>query len=169
MGYIENICSRLEKIKGGWLKTGSWHRTSSRLQNSRFFFSKSVKKTVKRGVRVLCARSAQASHAPRVCEAREKKNVFLASLPSLALCCQPRSQLFVWSLARGYLNTQKYGLFCRSKLPVDIWILSWNKNSLKRLAIVLVNYFKKYIIWSSLQIWCMTFVCLLWQLIVNII
>ena len=42
-----------------------------RLQNSRFFFSKSVKKSVKRGVRVLRARSARASHARRACEARE--------------------------------------------------------------------------------------------------
>ena len=76
MGYIENICSPLDKIKGGWPKTGSWHRTSSRLQNSRFFFSKSVKKTVKRGVRVLRPRSARASHARRACEAREKKTYF---------------------------------------------------------------------------------------------
>ena len=37
-----------------------------RLQNSRFFFSKSVKKSVKRGVRVLRARA---------CEAREKKRL----------------------------------------------------------------------------------------------
>ena len=37
---------------------------------------------------------------------REKKNVFLASLLSLALCFQPRLT------ARAYLNTQKYGLFC---------------------------------------------------------
>ena len=36
---------------------------SGRLQNSRFFFSKSVKKSVKRGVKVLRARSARASHA----------------------------------------------------------------------------------------------------------
>ena len=35
----------------------------ARLQNSRVFFSKSVKKSVKRGVRVLRARSARASHA----------------------------------------------------------------------------------------------------------
>ena len=37
------------------------------------FFSKSVKKSVKRGVRVLRARSARASHARRACEAREEK------------------------------------------------------------------------------------------------
>ena len=42
------------------------------------FFSKSVKKSVKRGVRVLRARG-----------------VFLASLPSLALCFQPHSRPFV--------------------------------------------------------------------------
>ena len=48
-----------------------------------FFSSKSEKKSVKRGVRVLRAQS----------EAREK--VFLASLSSLALCFQPRSRSFV--------------------------------------------------------------------------
>ena len=52
----------------------------SRLQNSRFFSSNSVKKSVKRRVRVLRARSARASHAHR------------ASLPSLALCFQPCSR-----------------------------------------------------------------------------
>ena len=40
------------------------------------FFSKSVKKSVKRGVRVLRARSARASHARKACEAREKKPYF---------------------------------------------------------------------------------------------
>ena len=37
------------------------------------FFLKISKKSVKRGVRVLRARSARASHARRACEAREKK------------------------------------------------------------------------------------------------
>ena len=46
---------------------------SYRLQNSRFFFSKSVKKSVKRALRILHARSARALHARRACEAREKK------------------------------------------------------------------------------------------------
>ena len=48
----------------------------ARLQNSRFFFSKSVKKSVKRAARVLRERSARAS-------------------PGLALCFQPRSRTFV--------------------------------------------------------------------------
>ena len=39
------------------------------------FFSKSVKKSVKRGVRVLRARSMQALHARRACEARDKKRL----------------------------------------------------------------------------------------------
>ena len=34
-------------------------RDTNRLQNSRFFFSKSVKKSVKRGVRVLSAKRAR--------------------------------------------------------------------------------------------------------------
>ena len=44
-------------------------RVFLRLQNGRFFFPKSVKKSVKRGVRVLRARSA------RACEAREKNRL----------------------------------------------------------------------------------------------
>ena len=65
-----------------------------RLQNSCFFSSKSVKKSVKRDVRVLRARRARASHALRACKAREK-NVLLVSLPSLTLRFQPRSRPFV--------------------------------------------------------------------------
>ena len=64
------------------------------------FFSKSVKKSVKRGVRVLRARSTRASHASRACEARAGALargiflffIFLASLASLALCFQLRSR-----------------------------------------------------------------------------
>ena len=72
-------------------------------KNSRFFFSKSVKKSVKRGVRVLRARSARASHALR---AREK-------LPSLALCFQPCSRPFVWLLARTWIrkNTDCFAVY----------------------------------------------------------
>ena len=57
-----------------------------RLQNGRVFFLKSVKKSVKRGVRIL------------------------ASLPSLALF-SASFQTFCLT-ARAYLNAQKYGLFC---------------------------------------------------------
>ena len=78
---------------------GMGRRERNRLQKSRVFFSKSVKKSVKRGVRVLRARE------------REKQTVFLASLPSLALCFKPCSRPFCLT-ARAYLNTQKYGLFC---------------------------------------------------------
>ena len=65
-----------------------------------FFFSKSVKKSVKSGVRVLRARSARALGA---CEAREKnqsRSLFSASFQTFCLT------------ARAYLNTVKYGLFC---------------------------------------------------------
>ena len=51
-----------------------------------FFFSKSVKKSVKRGVRVLRAKRARLTRPT---------GVFLAPLPSLALCFQPRSRPFV--------------------------------------------------------------------------
>ena len=57
------------------------------------FFSKSAKKSVKRGVCVLRARSSRASHA-------RTRGVFLASLPSLTLCFQPRSRPFVWLCSR---------------------------------------------------------------------
>ena len=56
-----------------------------RLQNSRVFFSKSVQKSVKRGVRVLRARSARASHARRACEARGKKRLSPVSLSVFSL------------------------------------------------------------------------------------
>ena len=76
------------------------------------FFSKSVKTSVKRGVRVLRARSARASHARRACKAR-KKTVFLASFSSLALCFQPRSRPFVWLLAHTWIrkNTDCFAVY----------------------------------------------------------
>ena len=56
------------------------------------------------GVRVLRARSARTSNARRACEAREKKLlVFLASLPSLALCFQPH--LFNCSRVHAKIRT----------------------------------------------------------------
>ena len=65
------------------------------------FFSKSVKKSVKRGVRVLRARSARASQT---------------SLPSLALCFQPRSRPFVWLLALTWIrkNTDCFAVYKRA-------------------------------------------------------
>ena len=68
----------------------SFCRYSRRLQNSRVFFSKSVKKSVKRGVRIVLARSARASSGP--------------------------FQTFCLT-ARAYLNTQIYGLFCSLLQP----------------------------------------------------
>ena len=50
-----------------------------------FFFSKSVKKSVKLGARVLRARSARVSHALRACEAREKKTLSPVSLSVFSL------------------------------------------------------------------------------------
>ena len=48
-----------------------------------FFFSKSVKKSRKRGARVLRARSARTLHARRACEARENKSQFLRANPGI--------------------------------------------------------------------------------------
>ena len=75
------------------------------------FFSKSVKKSVKRGVRVLRARSARASHAP-----------FSASFQTFGLT------------ARAYLNTQKYGLFC-SLLSRSLHV-SWHGTKFVRASFV---------------------------------
>ena len=70
-------------------KAKLWFQASAvyRLQNSRFFLkiSKEIGKTWRN--------SLTHAHTRRACEAREKKN--LASLPSLALCFQPRSRPFV--------------------------------------------------------------------------
>ena len=60
----------------------------TRLQNSRFFFSKSVKKSVKRG-----AKSASLSLP-------QSRSLFSASFQTFCLT------------ARACLNTQKYGQFC---------------------------------------------------------
>ena len=57
-------------------------------------------------IRVLRARSARTSHA-----LREKKTVFLASLPRSRSMFSATFQTFCLT-ARAYLNTQKYGLFC---------------------------------------------------------
>ena len=65
------------------------------------FFSKSVKKSVKRGV-----------------WGERKKNVFLASLPGLALCFQPCSRPFVWLLARTWIrkNTDCFAVYLCSEV-----------------------------------------------------
>ena len=64
-----------------------------------FFFSKSVKKSVKGGVRLFHARSSRASNALRTCEARD--------------CFQPRSRHFVWLLTRVWIrkNTDCFAVY----------------------------------------------------------
>ena len=59
-----------------------------------FFFkiSKEIGKTWRKS---LNAREARESHVPVGRVRREEKTVFSASLPSLALCFQPRSRPFV--------------------------------------------------------------------------
>ena len=74
-----------------------------------FFFSKSVKKPVKGGVRVLRGRSVRASHTRRACEAREKKptdrfpyNEFVPTrgfknvVKLSKICSQPPPSLWIW-------------------------------------------------------------------------
>ena len=75
-----------------------------------FFFSKSVRKSVKRGVRVLHARSSQASHACSV--SPQSHSPFWASFQTFRLT------------TRAYLNTQKYGLFCTLALDIRFALIS---------------------------------------------
>ena len=91
-------------------------RSSGRLQNSRFFFSKSVKKTVKLRV-VLRARSARASHARRAC-APQSRSLFSTSFQTFCLT------------ARAYLNTQKRTVL-QSRLPA-----ARQPSSLQRVMII---------------------------------
>ena len=73
------------------------------------FFLK-ISKEIGKAWRKSLTRAKRASlNACRACEAREK-NLFLASLPSLAVCFS-FVQTFCLT-ARAYLNTQKYGLLC---------------------------------------------------------
>ena len=77
------------------------------------FSSKSVKKSVTRGVRVLCAQTARASHArtPVWRVRRERKNVFFSVSPQSRSLFSASFHTFCLT-ARAYLNTQKCGLFC---------------------------------------------------------
>ena len=118
MFILDRIDRELRSLKCWDLEIGLSSEFSKFFwQNSRLqtvvFFSKSVKKSVKRGVRVLRTRSS--------CEAREKKptvRIFGVS-PSLALCSQPRSRPFVWLLA--LLEHAKIRTVLQSnKIPVRI-------------------------------------------------
>ena len=85
------------------------------------FFSKSAKKSVKRGVRVLRAPSLRASHARSACEAREKKPYFQRLSPvSLYVFSLDPDLLFDCSPVLEYA---KYGLFCSLDFHVQLLIL----------------------------------------------
>ena len=80
------------------------------------FFSKSVKESVKRGVRVLRARSARASHARRVCEAREKNRLLLSVfslVPDLLFDC---SLVLEYARIRTVLQSRRGGRTTRYKV-----------------------------------------------------
>ena len=117
----------LTKLAGMGITKSSW---KCRPQNSRFFLSKSVKKSVKPGVRVLRARSALASHSlvsdllfdcSRVlaCE-----NIRFSSLfaPGDVRAKRPQRRRArrngCFRRPRVYFNRQKYRLFC-SLLEMD--------------------------------------------------
>ena len=102
----ENFWIKTNQSKWKFLGGPGWSRHTvifyPRLQNSRVFFSKSVKKSVKRGV-------------------------FLASLPSLALCFQPRSRPFVWLLARTWIRKKNTDCFAVKFFP---FFINWNEYEL---------------------------------------
>ena len=72
------------------------------------FFSKSVKKSVKRGVCVLRARNLRASHARSV--SPQSRSLFSTSFQTFCLT------------ALAYLNTQKYGPFCSLYLYKNLYL-----------------------------------------------
>ena len=98
------IWNTLNSSNNHGLGAGGRHGRSHanvRLKNSRFFVFKISKS-------VACKSLTSAKRASRTRPGR-----VLASLPSLALCFQPRFSIRSFCLtARAYLNTQKYGLFC---------------------------------------------------------
>ena len=101
--YQTKIKLKIQQLKksAGGLIEGKFVNTRVllRLQNSRVFFSKSLKKSVKRGARVLRAWSVRASHALRACEAREK-----SVSPQSSSLFQPRFRPFVWLLAHTWIR-----------------------------------------------------------------
>ena len=136
-----------------------WNRNHSLLglQNSRFFFSKSVKKSMKRGVRVVCARSAQASHARSAqasharsaCEASEKKKKKKGVSPQFRSLFLASLQPFVWLLAHTWIrkNTDCFAVY--SLLEFGIFTLKNSrfffsksaKKSVKRGVRVVCSFF----------------------------
>ena len=108
----KSFCLSLEEIPTvvmiSQIHEGSVNQSCRRLQNSRFFFSKLVKKSVKRCVRVLRARSARVSHV-----SPQSRSLFSVSFQTFCLT------------ARAYLNTQKCGLFCSLIVSVCFCSAHW--------------------------------------------
>ena len=89
------------------------------------FFSKSVKKTVKRGYESY-AREPREPHTPVGRVRREKKNRIFSLSPQSGCLFSASFQTFCLT-ARAYFNTQKYGLF----LSLGLWNLKDIQNSSK--------------------------------------
>jgi len=99
----------------------------ARLQNSRVFSQKSVKKSVELGVRVLRARNARALHALHAHPQPQSRCPFSASFQTFCLT------------ARAYLNAQNTdcfgceskngGYFTRSTAPTDNTLLDLHNSS----------------------------------------
>ena len=98
----------------------------NRLQNRWFFFSKSVKKSVKSGVRALCTRSVRVSHA---------------------LCFQPRSRPVVWLLAHTGIrkNTDCFAIYFKNNAQEtylfvsDLWFCHLHVISLLTLSSIAIE------------------------------
>ena len=106
----------------GRLCTGKPVKTRLGPVDCKTVVSKSVKKSGKRG----------ASHARKVCEAREKNPIFSVSPQSRSLFLASFQTFCLTACA--YLNTQKFGLFCSLRacgLPM-------NPNSLKNSSMLML-------------------------------
>ena len=119
------------------------------------FFSKSIKKSVKRGVRVLRARSARASHARRACETREKKPYFqrispvslsvFSLVPDLLFDC---SRLLEYSKIRTVLQSRQQ--LDAIAVQIAIVLMSQRLRNRTHSFYVIVEYVLQHVLLSQL-------------------
>ena len=108
------------------LKASYCNTIAKRLQNSRFFFSEPVKKSVKRGVRVLLARSKALEPYTPVGRVRRER------LSPVSLSVFSPFQTFCLT-ARAYLNTQNTDCFrLQSKLQDTFGYFQTDRNQEKQ-------------------------------------
>ena len=128
------------EIRGAYLEgpdnSGPVSCSLHRLQNTRVFFSKSVKKSVKRAVRVLRTRSARAS----LQGVRGKSVSPQVSLSVFSLVPDP----FVWLLAHTWIrkNTDCFAVYSLHLKKIHFLQLQKNYQSTKQNGLVLFPRFR---------------------------